>query len=59
MGFVHPKGERTNVKIRQQMLFEMGGTEVHCMEPAGTHCGKHMDAVPGTGAFGSLFSTAA
>lgn len=52
MGFVHPKGEKTNVRIQDQMQFELGGG-VHCMEPAGTHCRKHTDAVPG-----SLFSAA-
>lgn len=30
MGSVHPKEERTNVKIQQQMVFEMGGAGVYC-----------------------------
>lgn len=31
MGSVHPKEERTNVKIQQQMVFEMGGVGVYCV----------------------------
>lgn len=51
-GFVHPKGEKTNVRIQDQVQLEVWAG-AHCMEPAGTHCRKHTDTVPG-----SLFSAA-